>query len=598
MNTPGFRRLITALAAIVMGCGPLHAEPAPPTTWTFDANPPPGDEAAVLADWGLWAGGDAAKRMPKPKVQDGKLYLLESWSNSSCVAVAPGVIPATGTIEIAFTFVVNTGTEGFGVALLAADSPLLAAEPEAGKVPEGVIAASAAAGGPGVNENAVALEPFGWEAPNVARGLGIGFDASNPPNRDPFKGSGNVYDRPQHEVSIHWDGWEIVKKVTTLDWRDEKPHAAIVRIEFVCGGAEVSVTIDGERVLERVFVAGAAPMAGRVVLGARNGASAGDVLIDDLRVAPGEGGKPLAEDRAAAMNAPPTRVVAMERVLNDQEHTKNEASVEFPADNREFGRIICTLRLDKPETRFDPWDRLASVSIVTESGETFELVRYITPYHRGYEWKVDVTDFRPLLRGKVKIVQECVTYGEGWLVSVAFDFYPGAPADGGGGRRAVRVEKLWSGMPEIGNPEAPISAFFERRVLRVPEGATGAKVRVVTTGHGMSPNTGNAAEFMEMKRTLRVNGREFYRPLWKMDNYLNPCRPQGGTWKYDRAGWAPGDVVAPWEVEVPGEMVKPGGALEVEHTMSEYVNGARGKTDAPRHRVEAVVVWYERSTRE
>src|SRR3712207_7924990 len=53
--------------------------------------------------------------------------------------------------------------------------------------------------------------------------------------------------------------------------------------------------------------------------------------------------------------------------------------------------------------------------------------------------------------------------------------------------------------------------------------------------------------FMPSKRTLTVTGNATQKTwdniLWKTDNYLNPCRPQGGTWKYDRAGWAPGDIV-------------------------------------------------------
>ncbi len=47
--------------------------------------------------------------------------------------------------------------------------------------------------------------------------------------------------------------------------------------------------------------------------------------------------------------------------------------------------------------------------------------------------------------------------------------------------------------------------------------------------------------------------------LWKTDCYLNPNRPQFGTWKFSRAGWAPGDVVRPWWIDLtpklePGEV--------------------------------------------
>ena len=107
----------------------------------------------------------------------------------------------------------------------------------------------------------------------------------------------------------------------------------------------------------------------------------------------------------------------------------------------------------------------------------------------------------------------------------------------------------------------------------------------------MLPNTDNAAEFMPLGRTLTVNGESFRNVLWKTDNYLNPCRPQGGTWKYDRAGWAPGDVVRPWEVEVT-HLITDARELRVEYALDPYVNEARGQTWAPFHRTESQVVLY------
>ncbi len=159
-------------------------------------------------------------------------------------------------------------------------------------------------------------------------------------------------------------------------------------------------------------------------------------------------------------------------------------------------RIICTLTLDKPETRFDPWDRFAAISVFDQDDERFEVLRYITPYHRGHTWKVDVTDFRPLLRGTRRLLQHCSTQGEGWIVTVSFDFYEG-PVD----RLAYRVVNLWSGAPEVGNPDKPASVFYVPRTVQLDEDTAFAKVRAVVTGHGMSPNSNNAAEFMPLGRT-------------------------------------------------------------------------------------------------
>jgi hypothetical protein len=524
----------------------------------------PFDTDEDLAAWTVSAEGEAAKRMPQPKIESGGLYLLESWWKSSAVAAGPAPTDAlAGTVEASWTLTMNTGTEGAGFVWLD-------------------VAAHGADGA------AIVVEA--WEAPDVPGCFGLGFDASDPPNRDPFRGSGNVYDRPQHEVSLHWDGIEIVKRMTPMDFRDEKPHAVRLRLAFLPGGAEVSLWIDDQAMFDRYFIASMTAYVGRPAFGARNTETAGDVLVDDLRIVCADPIEPP---------APPLRIVAIDRQLNDNKHKRNEATVAFPEETDEFARIICTLRLDQPETRFDPWDRIAHVFVFDDekdgdaAGERFEILRYITPYHRGHAWKVDVTDFRPLLRGERRVRQVCGTQGEGWVVSVIFDFYPGATD-----RRATRVINLWSGSPEIGNPGKPVEAFYVPREVPLGDEIAFAKVRTVVTGHGMAPNTNNAGEFMPISRTLTVNGEAFTNRLWKDDNYLNPCRPQGGTWKYDRAGWAPGDVVRPWEVDATPLLGDgPDRVLRIEYALDPYVNENRGKTWAPSHVTEAQVILYERAAR-
>jgi hypothetical protein len=87
-----------------------------------------------------------------------------------------------------------------------------------------------------------------------------------------------------------------------------------------------------------------------------------------------------------------------------------------------------------------------------------------------------------------------------------------------------------------------------------------------------------------------VNGEAHPNLLWKTDNYLNPCRPQGGTWKYDRAGWAPGDVVRPWIVDCPGPLA--GATLSLGYALDPYVNENRGQTWDPFHQVTSYLVLY------
>lgn len=534
------------------------------------------DNPDALTAWNLQATGEAKKRMPAPHIADGKLYLLESWWRSSAAAAAPACTNGLAqTIDVDWVLVMNTGTEGMGFAWV--DVAKYGNKPS---IPQPLSEEDDP--GPGGNPGVIEFD-WGWEAPSLLRAFGVGFDASNPPNRDPFRGSGNTYDRPQHEVSLHWDGIEIVKRTSTIDFRDEKSHKVKLRVTFVTGGANVSLAIDDEPQFDGYFIPSMTAFVGRPVFGARNTETAGDVMIDGLAIVCRD---PIPHPEN------PTTVQALDHVLNDAKHPTNDAEVLFPEETDRFGRIVCTLRLDKPESRFDPWDRSARIWIENprESGdpERFELLRYITPYHRGHVWQVDVTDFRPLLTGKRRLVQECGTQGEGWVVSVTFDFYPGPPVDN---RFATQVINLWSGGPEVGNPDKPIEAFYTPRTLAMPDAFAGAKVRMVVTGHGMSPNTDNAAEFMSIGRTLTVNGESFRNTLWKEDNYLNPCRPQGGTWKYDRAGWAPGDVVRPWEVDV-SEIAKQSKALTINYTLDPYVNENRGKTWAPTHLTESQLIVY------
>ena len=162
-----------SLSVLVLMAGGASAEDGSvSTTWTFE-------KGAKAPPYAAEATGPAAKRMPKPKLMQGKLYLLESWMKSTASVAFPAQTQTpTRTVDVSFSLIMNTGTEGAGFAWLPA-----AVHGTEGK----------------------AEAPKRWEAPSLPGTLGVGFDASNPPNRDPFSGSGNTYDRPQHEISLHWD---------------------------------------------------------------------------------------------------------------------------------------------------------------------------------------------------------------------------------------------------------------------------------------------------------------------------------------------------------------------------------------------------------
>ncbi|MBC8451478.1 MAG: hypothetical protein H8D72_02085 [Planctomycetes bacterium] len=505
------------------------------------------------------ATGEGAERKGVgAKLQDGELVVLEPWWKLGTTVGFPAPTPeGARVLEASWTLQMSPGSEGVGFVWL--DTAQHGSE---GAAP--------------------ALDD--WEAPSFAGSLGIGFDASDPWTQEPFRGSGNIHQRPEHEISLHWDGMERFKKLTETNFYDEEVRAVQLRVEWVPGGAYVDLQLGEEVVFDAYFLAGATPYAGRAAFGGRNSETAGWASVDDLEL--------QLFDRfdAATLGFPaPLEVVAIDRALNDANQHRNEAVATFPTDTSSFARILCTLRLDKPETRFDPWDRIAHVFVDDEKLGQVEVLRYITPYHKGHVWTLDVTDFRSILTGERRVEQLCATYGEGWVVSVSFAFYP-YPEGAAHTPVAYRLERLWEGKCDIGDPALPPSRFFQPREVATDPETVAAKVRTVVTGHGMSPNTDNAAEFMPLGRTLVVNGVAHQNELWKTDNYLNPCRPQGGTWKYDRAGWAPGDVVAPWEVEVPGPFGEE--PLTVGYALDPYVNENRGQTWNPFHQVAGYLVLY------
>jgi hypothetical protein len=198
---------------------------------------------------------------------------------------------------------------------------------------------------------------------------------------------------------------------------------------------------------------------------------------------------------------------------------------------------------------------------------------------------VDVTDYLPLLTGKRKVVLWCETWAAGWLVTADFRFYPGPLK-----RRPVAVETLYNATPVIGQADKPFAAAIPPKTLALPPGASAAKLRFVVTGHGQGPNTDNAAEFVALERTVHVNGRAVSDLLWKTDNYLNPCRPQGGTWKYDRAGWGPGDVVTPWDLDITPDLAD--GRARVSYTIAPFVNKTPDPGNPARQWITGQVIYY------
>jgi hypothetical protein len=452
-------------------------------------------------------------------------------------------------------------------------------------------------------------EGFVWDEPNTDHSIAIGFDVHNAiPDKSAdengrvmgwFDADANWYERPQREVSVHANGRERINVRSDYEFRNGQWVDVDVRVRYVLGGARVAVMLDGHTIVDE-HIWDVRPMRLHAMVGVEGEQdSTAGIEVRDLAIM-----------RVTALEfllpEPVSIDVFDEALLVNAARLKSE--IGFDQIPESVGRVIATLTLGEPEMGYDHWDKKGTIGIAVprgegEDAERFEVFRFITPYRRGWTWHMDVTDLLPLFKDQRTFDAHIGTYMKGWLVSFRLDFYAGTPV-----REPMAVMNLWNGEAEIGNPDNPTENFYLPHEMAVPAGATHARVRSTVTGHGMLPNSNNAGEFMPIWRTLTISSADSNgggdvlsgdfismserNHLWKTDCYLNPCRPQGGTWKFDRSGWAPGDKVDPWIVDVQPEFVL-GDTLRIEYTLDPYLNEGRGETWAPHHWTDAVVVFYK-----
>lgn len=396
--------------------------------------------------------------------------------------------------------------------------------------------------------------------PNLVGAFGVGFDTYNPKETDIFNANGNIYDRPQREVSLHWNGVELANKLSPVEIKSINPQEFRVAVTSVLGGSNVSVFIGRTAVYDKHFVPFLKPLA------------------DAWHVA-GAGGSVSAKAGRAAKVEQVKKVKVFEDQLNDAGRHKFSQIVQLPSDVSKVGRIVATLKLGATPKGIDPWDRYATLYLKDDAGQRFEVVRCITPYRKGWTWTTDVTHLLPLLQGSKEFTWECETWGEGWLISFDLDYF-----DGPLKLRPSEVKPLWQDSYELGTGK-PLPKPVTYSLGKVKK----AEVFTIVTGHGMSPNSDNAAEFLPLWRKLMVNDKVYQNNLWKEDNYLNPCRPQGGTWKFDRAGWAPGSVVEPWRVDVTKDLTP---STKFGYEIQPYVNKTPADGNPARHIIDSVLVLF------
>jgi endonuclease/exonuclease/phosphatase family metal-dependent hydrolase len=269
------------------------------------------------------------------------------------------------------------------------------------------------------------------------------------------------------------------------------------------------------------------------------------------------------------------------------------AVFQFPEKGKRYEKILMyyTLKCDSltPHDKYPcgEWDYTTYTRVFHRTGridsssfdepievvEQFEIGRFITPYGKrldlglnGFTWVYDVTDYEPLLHGKVDL--QAANGQE--LLDLKFLFIEGIPP-----RDVISIRNIW---PEgsYTYKELADNEKLQATSLRLQAEAESFMLRARISGHGHFGPL-NCCEWDPKMHTYVLNGeKEFDWKVWR-DCGMNPVHPQGGTWQFDRAGWCPGTFVDTYDFEIT-PFVQPGSTASIDYQIQPYDpdNGEEG----------------------
>ncbi len=132
------------------------------------------------------------------------------------------------------------------------------------------------------------------------------------------------------------------------------------------------------------------------------------------------------------------------------------------------------------------------------------------------------------------------------------------------------------------------------QTVTLEENSESSHVRMQVSGHGQG-NTSNAAEFFEVTHALNVNGAKYAdHHLWKEDCATNVCTNQFGTYLFSRAGWCPGQEVAPKIFNFASEFAG-FSEISIDYNLQSYTNQLNtgyndGSHTEPHYRIHGFLV--------
>ena len=353
----------------------------------------------------------------------------------------------------------------------------------------------------------------------------------------------------------------MVKRLAPAEFRGGFTECEI-SLRYVTGGAEITVRLADEAVYDGYFLAGMTPYESRLAIGA--GTRTDATTEFDVKDVIFTKNKPATPVRS------PNHFEVFNHVLTNGSVTSQEKEITLPPLEWAYGRVILTLEIHDAGPNWNKWDQAGHLYVIDEDGIEHDIAPFITSYRTPCQWKVDVTHFRPLLSGKVTFKLVAGTSFEknrGYMMSMSLDFYHGTPE-----LEPYRIIPLWNGTARYKSAENHFKDFFTPQTVTIDTSARQARLFITTTGHT------KVGEFTPARRTVIFtpdksehpeNVLQFENILWRADCYLNPVRPQAGSWKYARAGWAPGDIVRPWWLDLTPHMI-PGKTAELRYEPEAY----------------------------
>ncbi len=235
-----------------------------------------------------------------------------------------------------------------------------------------------------------------------------------------------------------------------------------------------------------------------------------------------------------------------------QDITKRHGEFNLPNGDRNWGKILMvrTLKCDK-QTKRDKypcgeWD-YSTHTFVTKDSVKYELENFVTPYgkglslngDKGWDFIYDVTDYAPILKGKVEIQSG----NQQELLDMKLLYIEGTPV-----RNIISVENIYE-QGSYKYEYLALDSVLKPQKIILNKDAYGFMLRARISGHGHN-GPRNCCEWDSKTHTYFNKGEVLFRwNVWKNCGD-NAIYPQGGTWQFDRAGWCPGTPVDTYDFEL------------------------------------------------